>query len=160
MAGRNPLALPLAFTGALAGLALLAPVRANPRLLLSFVGAALALGAWNAALAARTRRRARTLSLEIVRGSSTTCRRAPRARCCSTGAGTGRRSTSRPTSSPRSCCSRMPSTCCSPGRGATSTPSASAPFPSSSASTCFSGSSRTGSTCSLRSWRSGSPPRS
>jgi hypothetical protein len=66
MASRNPLALPLAFTGALAGLVLLAPVRGNPRLLLSFVSAALALGAWNAALAARTRRRARTLSLEIV----------------------------------------------------------------------------------------------
>ena len=56
MAGRNPLVLPLAFTGALASLALLDPVRGNPRLLLSFVGAALVLGAWNAALAARTRR--------------------------------------------------------------------------------------------------------
>jgi hypothetical protein len=66
MFGRTPLALPLAFTGALAGLALVAPVREQPRLLLSCVSAALALGAWNAALAARTRHRPRTLSLEIV----------------------------------------------------------------------------------------------
>jgi hypothetical protein len=68
MAGRSrtPLALPLAFTSALAGMALLAPVRSNPRLVLSVVTAALALGAWNAALAIQTRRRGRTPSLEIA----------------------------------------------------------------------------------------------
>lgn len=67
MFGRHPLALPLALTGALAGLATLAPVRESPRLLLAFVGAALALGAWNAALAAGAHRRALSLEISVRR---------------------------------------------------------------------------------------------
>ncbi len=62
-------------------------------------------------------------------GSSTTCRRARRRRCCCIGAGTGARCTTRRTSSWLSCSSRTPSTCCSAGRGATPTRSASGPFP-------------------------------
>jgi hypothetical protein len=66
MARRHPLALPLAFTVALASLAWLAPVREHSGLLLSVVSAALALGAWALALAILTRRSGRTLSLEVV----------------------------------------------------------------------------------------------
>ena len=51
-------------------------------------------------------------------------------------------------SSRASWCSRTPSTCCSPGRGAIPTRSASVLSRSSSASTCSCGSSRTGSICS------------
>jgi hypothetical protein len=66
MAGTTPLALPLAFTCGLAGLALLEPVRSNPRVLAAFVGAACALGVWNALLALRTSRRARPLALDVT----------------------------------------------------------------------------------------------
>ena len=65
MAGKTPLALPLAFTCGLAGLALLAPVRENPRTLLAFLGTALLLAAWNAALAVTTRRGARQLAFDV-----------------------------------------------------------------------------------------------
>src|SRR5688572_15357504 len=64
MAGKTPLALPLAFTCGLAGLALLGPVRDNPRVLFGFLGAALALALWNAALLLIVARRERPLSLE------------------------------------------------------------------------------------------------
>ena len=47
---RRVLLLPLAFTAGLAGLAVLAPVRQNPRLLWTFLGTAAALCLWNAAL--------------------------------------------------------------------------------------------------------------
>jgi hypothetical protein len=66
MAGKTPLALPLAFTCALAGLTLLAPVRANPRVLLAYLGAVLALLAWSAALAFGMRRRTRSLAFEVA----------------------------------------------------------------------------------------------
>ena len=42
---KKMLGLPLAFACGLAGLALLAPVRQNPKLLPAFLGAAAALGA-------------------------------------------------------------------------------------------------------------------
>jgi hypothetical protein len=66
MAGKTPLALPLAFTSGLAGLALLAPVRDNPDVLVAYLGAALGLLAWNAALAYGASRRARALAVEVV----------------------------------------------------------------------------------------------
>jgi hypothetical protein len=66
MAGKTPLALPLAFTCGLAGLALLAPVRDNPRVLLAYLGAVLALLAWNVALVYDVSRRARSLVLEVA----------------------------------------------------------------------------------------------
>ena len=66
MLGKKLLVLPLGFTFALAGLALLAPVRQNPKVLLAFLGAALALSAWNAVLLAWVWRKGRTLTLEVV----------------------------------------------------------------------------------------------
>ncbi len=54
--------LPLAFTTSLAGIALFAPVRQNPRVLAAFLGAAILLCAWNAVLLLSARR----LALEIV----------------------------------------------------------------------------------------------
>jgi hypothetical protein len=60
------LGLPLGFTLGLAGLALLAPVRHNPKLLSGFLGTALALCGWTAMLLALSRRRERTLTLELV----------------------------------------------------------------------------------------------
>ena len=59
-------ALPLAFCCALAALALLAPIRENPRALAAFLGAAGALAVWNAALAMGARRAGRTLRLEVT----------------------------------------------------------------------------------------------
>jgi hypothetical protein len=66
MARRYPLALPVLLAGALVSVALLASVRAHPRLMLSMMSAALALAAWAAALAARTSGGARALSYEVV----------------------------------------------------------------------------------------------
>jgi hypothetical protein len=63
---RKWLVLPLAFTLGLAGLALLEPVRQNPKLLSAFLGAALALLAWNAILEISVRRQRRTLALEVL----------------------------------------------------------------------------------------------
>jgi hypothetical protein len=60
--GLLPFLLPLAFTLALAGLALLGRVRENPRLLWAFLGAAMALSTWYAVLLLSRRR----LTLEIA----------------------------------------------------------------------------------------------
>jgi hypothetical protein len=65
MAGKT-LALPLVFTCGLAGLALLAPVRENPRVLLAYLGAASVLLAWHATLVLGARRRATTLAIEVA----------------------------------------------------------------------------------------------
>jgi hypothetical protein len=54
------------FACGLAGLAFLAPVRENPKTLWTFLGAAAALGAWNALLFVWSRRSGRTLALEVV----------------------------------------------------------------------------------------------
>jgi hypothetical protein len=59
-------ALPFAFSCALAALALLAPIRENPRALAAFLGAAGALAVWNAALVMGARRAGRTLRLEVT----------------------------------------------------------------------------------------------
>jgi hypothetical protein len=64
--GNRVLLLPLAFTFGLAGLALLPPVRQNPRLLITFLCAAAALCAWNAILFAWARRSGRMLTLDVV----------------------------------------------------------------------------------------------
>ena len=64
--GKRVLLLPLAFTFGLAGLALLPPVRQNPRVLITFLGAAAALCAWNAILFVWARRSGRMLTLEVV----------------------------------------------------------------------------------------------
>jgi hypothetical protein len=58
--------LPFAFTAALAGLAFLAPIRQNPKALAAFLGAAAVLLAWNALLLVLTRRKGRTLTLNVV----------------------------------------------------------------------------------------------
>ena len=63
MAGKRTLLLPLAFALGLAGLAFLAPIRQNPRVLWAFLGASGVLCAWNAALFASARR---TLTIEVV----------------------------------------------------------------------------------------------
>jgi hypothetical protein len=60
------LAIPLAFTLALAAFTLIDSVRHNTTLTSTFAGASVALLAWNAALLASARRRGRTLSVEIV----------------------------------------------------------------------------------------------
>src|SRR5439155_7264536 len=60
------LALPVAFTAALASLSMLPTVRANPRLERSFWIVAVALVVWNAALFARSMAKGRTLTLDIV----------------------------------------------------------------------------------------------
>ena len=65
-AGQKALLLPLAFTLALAGLAILPPVRYSPRVLQSFLGAAAALAIWNAVLWMLSRRDGRKLSVEVV----------------------------------------------------------------------------------------------
>jgi hypothetical protein len=64
MLGKKKLALPLAFTIALAGLAVLTPVRTNPSVLWAFLGAAIALAAWNGLLCAW--RSKRNLRVEVV----------------------------------------------------------------------------------------------
>lgn len=58
--------LPLVFAAGLAGLALLAPIRENPKALAAFLGAAAVLLAWNAALLGLARSKGRTLTLEVV----------------------------------------------------------------------------------------------
>ena len=58
--------LPLAFTFGLAGLALLAPVRQNPKVLAAFLGAAAALCLWNGVLLVWSRRIGRTFAFEAV----------------------------------------------------------------------------------------------
>jgi hypothetical protein len=60
------LVLPLGFILALAGVALLPPIRQNPKLLSAFLGAVAVLGAWTAVLLAVAPRRSRTLTLELV----------------------------------------------------------------------------------------------
>jgi hypothetical protein len=62
----KPLLLPFAFTAGLATLALLAPVRQNPKTLLAFLCVSAVLCAWNAVLAFLTRSQKRTLTLEVV----------------------------------------------------------------------------------------------
>jgi hypothetical protein len=59
-------ALPLAFAFGLAGLALLDPVRGNPKVLLAFLGTAFVLCLWNVALLFWARARGRTLTLRVV----------------------------------------------------------------------------------------------
>jgi hypothetical protein len=54
------------FAWGLVGLAVLAPVRENPKTLWTFLGAAAALSAWNALLFVWSRRKGRTLALEVV----------------------------------------------------------------------------------------------
>jgi hypothetical protein len=66
MRRQTPLVLPLTFTCALAALSLAAGVRNDPGALFAFLGAALALFAWTAALAFDASRRRRTLTLEVV----------------------------------------------------------------------------------------------
>ncbi len=58
--------LPLAFTAGLAGLALLAPIRGNPKTLAAFLGAAALLCAWNLVLLILSRRKGRTLTIEAA----------------------------------------------------------------------------------------------
>ena len=60
------LAVPLAFTAALAGLSLLPSVRGHERLAWAFWGAAGILGVWHALLLWRARSRGRTLQLLVV----------------------------------------------------------------------------------------------
>jgi hypothetical protein len=60
------LALPFAFTFGLVGLALLPSVRQNPKVLWAFLGAAIALSAWNVFLLLRTSRTKRKVELEVV----------------------------------------------------------------------------------------------
>jgi len=60
------LGLPLFFTLGLVAFGFLDSVRQNPRLLWSFLGAAAALAAWNAAILVWALRTGRTLTLEIV----------------------------------------------------------------------------------------------
>jgi hypothetical protein len=66
MPSKRILLLPFAFTSGLAGLALLGPVRQNTKMLLAFLGAALALSAWNALLLIVVQRSGRALKLELV----------------------------------------------------------------------------------------------
>ena len=58
--------MPLAFTAGLAGLALLAPIRRNPKVLTAFLGAAAVLCVWNAVLFFRARSKGSTLTLQVV----------------------------------------------------------------------------------------------
>src|SRR5690349_16758812 len=60
------LALPFAFTAGLASLALLPVVRENPTVFWTFLGTAVALGAWNALLQLQAVRTKRTLRLEVA----------------------------------------------------------------------------------------------
>jgi len=60
------LALPLAFTLGLAGIAFIAPVRENPKVMTAFLGAAVVLCVWNAALFVLGVGRGRTIALDVV----------------------------------------------------------------------------------------------
>ena len=95
--GNRALLLPLAFTFGLAGFALLPPVRQNPRLLITFLGAAAALCAWNAILFVWARRSGRMSPSMWCCGSNITCKPARRVRCCCIGDGIGLRFTPRRT---------------------------------------------------------------
>jgi hypothetical protein len=64
--GQRALVLPLAFAFGLAGFALLPSVRQNPRLLITFLGAAAVLCAWNAILFVWAGRSGRTLTVDVV----------------------------------------------------------------------------------------------
>jgi hypothetical protein len=64
MLGKKLLVLPFVFTLALAALGVLEPIRGNSRALTAFVGASLALTAWNALLAGSLRA-GRKLALEV-----------------------------------------------------------------------------------------------
>src|SRR5262249_15017216 len=66
MLKRKLLVLPLAFASALAGLALLAPVRNNPNLPAAFAGAALAILVWNALLFLWVGHTRKTLRVDVV----------------------------------------------------------------------------------------------
>jgi hypothetical protein len=65
-AGNGALLLPLAFAFVLAGLAFLPQIRERPKARAAFLGFALALAAWNAALFMLEQRRKRILTLEVV----------------------------------------------------------------------------------------------
>jgi len=58
--------MPLAFTLALAGLAFVAPVRENARVMWAFLGASVVLFAWNAALNIVALHGNRTLTIEVI----------------------------------------------------------------------------------------------
>ena len=58
--------LPLVFTLGLGGLAGLASIRQNPKLLAAFLGTVVVLGAWNVALLLRSRSAGRILTVEVV----------------------------------------------------------------------------------------------
>jgi hypothetical protein len=62
---RQPLRLPFLFAAALGAFGSLAPVRENPTLLHSIVGAAALLALWNAVLLRSARRTGRTLALDV-----------------------------------------------------------------------------------------------
>jgi hypothetical protein len=64
--GKRALLLPLALAFGLAGIALLPPVRQNPRVLITFLAVAAALCAWNAILFVWARRSGRRLTLDVV----------------------------------------------------------------------------------------------
>src|SRR5579862_8126949 len=64
--GKRALLIPLAFTFGLAGLALLPPVRQNPGVLITFLGAAAVLCAWNAILFVWSRRSGQALTVHVV----------------------------------------------------------------------------------------------
>ena len=66
MLGNKMLVLPLGFTFGLASLAVLSPARQNPKVLWAFLGAAIALAAWNLLLLISSARTKRTLGIEIV----------------------------------------------------------------------------------------------
>jgi hypothetical protein len=66
MPGQRMFVLPLAFTFGLAGLALLDPVRGNPKVLWAFLGTAFVLCAWNAVLFLWARATGRTLQIEVA----------------------------------------------------------------------------------------------
>src|SRR5262245_25161429 len=66
MLKRKVLFLPLAFTSGLAGFALLAPVRQNPKLLITFLGAAFGLFVWNALIFVWAGHKRSTPGVEVV----------------------------------------------------------------------------------------------
>jgi hypothetical protein len=66
MLNKRLVLIPLAFTSALAGLALLTPVRQNPKVMWAFLGSAIGLSVWNLLLLVWNQRGGRTLTLEVV----------------------------------------------------------------------------------------------
>ena len=141
--------VPLVMSLGLVALALLGPAREIPALVRTLIGAAIALGAWNAVLVASARHAGRTLALEVV------LRKQHYLQACAQGsvllywgwywrAGLRLGPPHRWPTALRLCVRHAARMVAARHLHAW----ASAPFPSSSASTCFSGSSRTGSTCS------------